>query len=52
MGDMTVVYDVGSTGDMDLNSELVPCPICRKTFPAKDIEVTSCYSFICNKCNF
>lgn len=35
--DITVVYDVeNSCADQD--TELVPCPICRKTFATKDIE--------------
>ncbi|XP_069689184.1 uncharacterized protein [Periplaneta americana] len=37
--DISVVYDAGgSSSKKEQDEDLVPCPICRKTFPPKDIE--------------
>jgi hypothetical protein len=41
MGDVTGVYEVGSSDVLGQEAEVVPCPICRKTFLVKDIEVTA-----------
>ncbi|KDR19242.1 uncharacterized protein LOC110830162 [Zootermopsis nevadensis] len=38
MADITVMYKTKSSDDKEEESELLPCPICRNTFPAKDIE--------------
>lgn len=35
--DITVVYDVENSC-VEQDTELIPCPICRKTFATKDIE--------------
>lgn len=39
MDDVTGSYEVGSSDVLEQEAEVVPCPICRKTFLIKDIEV-------------
>jgi hypothetical protein len=41
MDDVTGSYEVGSSDVLEQEAEVVPCPICRKTFLVKDIEVTA-----------
>jgi len=48
--DITVVYDVENSC-VEQDTELIPCPICRKTFATKDIEVTSAYIYKCSSIN-
>lgn len=50
MDDITVVYDVENSC-VEQDTELIPCPICRKTFATKDIEVTSAYIYKCSATN-
>lgn len=38
MDDITEAYEVGSGDVLEQDAEVVPCPICRKTFLVKDIE--------------
>jgi hypothetical protein len=39
MDDVIGAYEVGSSGVLEREADVVPCPICRKTFLVKDIEV-------------
>jgi hypothetical protein len=48
--DITVVDDVENSC-VEQDTKLVPCPICRKTFATKDIEVTSAYIYRCSATN-
>jgi len=48
--DITVVYDVGNSC-VEQDTELIPCPICRKMFATKDIEVTSACICKCSATN-
>ena len=41
MDDVKGPYEVGSSDVLEQEADVVPCPICRKTFVVKDIEVTS-----------
>lgn len=50
MADLTVVRDVDNIC-AEQDTELVPCPICRKTFATKDIEVTSSCIYRCSATN-
>ncbi|XP_023725068.1 uncharacterized protein LOC111874060 isoform X3 [Cryptotermes secundus] len=38
MDDVTGSYEVGSSDVLEQEADVVPCPICRKTFLVKDIE--------------
>lgn len=49
MDDVTGSYEVGSSDVLEQEADVVPCPICRKTFLVKDIEVTAWYT--CVSCN-
>lgn len=49
MDDVIGAYEVGSSGVLEREADVVPCPICRKTFLVKDIEVIAWDNYVsCN----